>query len=281
MVKVKEIHLPTGKAVPVLGIGTWEMAEDPKKRAKEIEALRLGLDLGMSLIDTAEIYGNGKSEELIAEAIGDRRKEYYLVSKIFPQNATLKGTLIACENSLRRLKTDHLDLYLLHWRGSVPLEETFQAFQKLKDKGMIIDFGVSNFDVDDMEEAFTTPGGNQIASNQVLYNLKARGIELDLLPFCQNRDIPIMAYTPLGHRGRLYHHPLLKKIAERHSATPAQIALAWVLRQKKVLTIPKASSPEHMKENFNSLKIKLTSEDLSDLDKEFPPPSKKIPLETV
>lgn len=257
------------------------MAVDPSKRADEIGAIRLGIDLGMSLIDTAEIYTNGRAEELIAEAVGNRRKEVFLVSKVMPLHATRQGTIQACESSLRRLKTDYLDCYLLHWRGSVPLEETLEAFQALKHKGKILDYGVSNFDVSDMEEAEKLPGGDKIATNQVLYNLIARGIERKLLPFCQSSHIPIMAYSPFGHDAKLLEHPVLKSIAVRHSATSAQVALAWVLRQTGVIVIPKASTTAHIKQNHAALELQLTHDDLTALDKAFPLPSKNSPLELL
>jgi len=247
----------------------------------EITALRLGLDLGMTLIDTAEMYGEGAAEELIGEAIAGRRDEVFLVSKVYPHNATLRGTPAACERSLRRLKTDCLDLYLLHWRGAVPLAQTLSAFQALKKAGKIRDYGVSNFDMADMEEAWALPGGNEIVTNQVLYNLVHRGIEWDLLPWCGQEGIPIMAYSPVEQasdeqRG-LLHHAALKQIASRHEATPAQVALAWLL-QKKVVVIPKAGNPEHVRENRAALDLTLTDKDLADLDAVFPPPQRKKSL---
>ena len=278
--KMKTVQLFSGRSVPVLGQGTWEMGEDSTKRKEEIEALRVGVELGMSLIDTAELYGNGASEELISEALGNQRKEVFLCSKVLPDHASLKGTIQACENSLRRLRTDYLDLYLLHWKGSIPLDETLEAFQYLKQAGKILDYGVSNFDVDDMEEAISLPGGDEIATNQVLYNLMRRGIEWDLIPLCQERKMPIMAYSPI-ERGSLLSNSVLKAIASRHSVTPSQIALAWVLRQKGVIAIPKASKPEHVIENRAALEIKLTEEDLRELDQAFPPPKRKVALEII
>jgi diketogulonate reductase-like aldo/keto reductase len=258
------------------------MGEDLAKRGTEIAALRLGLDLGMALIDTAEMYGEGAAEELIGEAIASRRAEAFLVSKVYPHNATRSGTVAACDRSLRRLRTDYLDIYLLHWRGSVPLAETFDAFQSLKRAGKIRDYGVSNFDVDDLEEAFALPGGNEIVTDQVLYNLKHRGIERDLLPRCRAQNLPVMAYSPIEHSARqqkgMLDQPMLRSIASRHGATPAQVALAWLLRQQ-VVVIPKASNPEHVRENHGALKLVLTEGDLAELDRAFPPPRKKIPLE--
>jgi diketogulonate reductase-like aldo/keto reductase len=258
------------------------MGENLRDRGHEIAALRLGLDLGMTLVDTAEMYGEGAAEELIGEAIVDRREDVFLVSKVYPHNATREGTVQACERSLRRLRTDYLDLYLLHWRGAVSLAETLGAFQSLKQSGKIRDYGVSNFDVDDMNEAFALPGGSDIAANQVLYNLLHRGIERDLLPWCREQRIPVMAYSPIEHsaRGqkRMLDLPQLKAVASRHGATSAQIALAWLLQQD-VIVIPKAANPAHVRENAGALKIKLTQEDLTELDRAFPPPKKKVALE--
>jgi diketogulonate reductase-like aldo/keto reductase len=258
------------------------MGEDWKTRDTEIAALRIGLDLGMSLIDTAEMYGEGAAEELVGDAIAGRRTEVFLVSKVYPHNATGTGTMAACDRSLRRLKTDYLDLYLLHWRGAVPLAETLEAFQSLKRAGKICDYGVSNFDVDDLEEAFALPWGDEIATDQVLYNLKNRGIELDLLPRCRAINLPIMAYSPIEHSRRgqkgMLDDPALKSVASRHNATPVQVALAWLLHQQ-VVVVPKASNPEHVRENGGALDIVLTKEDLLDLFQAFPPPRKKIPLE--
>jgi diketogulonate reductase-like aldo/keto reductase len=282
MSSVPTLPLPSGREIPVLGQGTWRMAEDPAKRKTEIAALRLGLDLGMTLIDTAEMYGEGAAEELIGEVIADRRPEVFLVSKVYPHNATRRGAVAACQRSLKRLRTDYLDIYLLHWRGQVPLTETLEAFQSLKKAGAIRDYGVSNFDVDDMEEALALPGGSEIVTNQVLYNLEHRGIEYDLLPWCRERGIPIMAYSPIGHSGtekeELLGNRTVKSIAERHGTTPAHVALAWLL-QRAVVAIPKASSLDHVRENRAALEVKLTKQDFIALDETFPPPQAKIPLE--
>jgi diketogulonate reductase-like aldo/keto reductase len=228
------------------------------------------------------MYGEGTAEELVGEAIAGRRAEVFLVSKVYPHNATRRGAVTACERSLQRLGTDYLDLYLLHWRGAVPLAETLEAFQSLKQMSKIRDYGVSNFDVDDMEEAFALSGGDEIATNQVLYNLVHRGIELGLLPWCRERDLPIMAYSPIGHSAReqrkMFDRPQLKSVATRHHATPAQVALAWLL-QRDVIAIPKASNPEHVRENRAALDLILTKKDFEELDQAFPPPRKKIPLE--
>jgi diketogulonate reductase-like aldo/keto reductase len=276
--KMKRLTLPSGKEVPVLGQGTWKMGEDSAKRLSEIAALRLGLDLGMTLIDTAEMYGQGGSEELIAEAIDGRRADIFLVSKVYPHNATRQGAVAACDRSLRRLKTDYLDLYLLHWRGSVPLMETIDAFQSLKAAGKIRDYGVSNFDREDMEEAAGVPGGQAIATNQVLYNLMRRGVEWALLPWCRQRKIPIMAYSPI-EQGRLSSK--VAALARRRGVTPVQVALAWLLHQEGVIVIPKASSQSHVRENRAALDLTLTDVDLAELDKLFPPPRGKSSLEML
>lgn len=279
---MKKLPLPSGREIPILGQGTWRMAENPAKRKTEIAALRLGLDLGISLIDTAEMYGEGAAEELIGEAIAGRRAEVFLVSKVYPHNATQQGAIQACERSLRRLQTDYLDCYLLHWRGSVPLSETMEAFQTLRRAGKILDYGVSNLDIDDMEEAFALPGGAELVTNQVLYNLVHRGIEWDLLPWCQEHGVPVMAYSPIGHSGAekkaLLENRTVNLIAKRFGATPAQVALAWLL-QRDVVAIPKASSPEHVRENRAALDLKLIRKDFLDLDEPFPPPQGKVPLE--
>jgi diketogulonate reductase-like aldo/keto reductase len=277
---MRTVRLPSGRPIPVLGQGTWRMGENRAKRRVEIAALRLGLDLGMTLIDTAEMYGEGGAEEVIAEAIGNRRENVFLVSKVYPHNATRRGTIEACERSLRRLKTEALDLYLLHWRGSVPLMETLEAFQSLKQTGKIRDYGVSNFDYSDMEEASHMPGGEGIATDQVLYNVMRRGIEWDLLPWCRDRGIPIMAYSPI-EQGGMAGDPDLKAIASRHGATPAQVALAWLLQQEGIIVIPKAGNEAHVRENRAALDLVLTDQDLTDLNRAFPPPRKKTALETT
>ena len=277
---MKTVRLPSGRSVPTLGQGTWGLGEDRAKRQAEIAALRLGLELGMTLIDTAEMYGEGAAEKLIAEALKGRRAEVFLVSKVYPYNATRGGAVEACERSLRRLKTEYLDLYLLHWRGSVPLAETLEAFHSLKQMGKILDYGVSNFDLADMEEALALPGGAEIATDQVLYNLLRRGIEWDLLPWCRTRGLPIMAYSPI-EQGSLLTDAQLKLIAARHDATPAQVALAWLLRQDGLIVIPKAAKVAHVRENHAALELRLTDEDLEELDRAFPPPRQKVPLEMI
>ena len=283
--KVRTTQLPSGRSIPVLGQGTWNMGEDTSQRQAEVDALRLGLNLGMNLIDTAEMYGEGGAEEVVGLAIEDRpRAEVFIVSKVYPHNATRRGVIEACARSLRRLKTGYMDLYLLHWRGDVPLTETLEAFEFLKDKGEIRDFGVSNFDLDDMEEAYALPGGDEICTNQVLYNLAHRGIEWNLLRWCQERKIPIMAYSPVGQdaagKRRLFTNRAVKGIAARHDATPPQIVLAWLLRRPELVVIPKAIQPQHIRENRAAHDIELTDQDLRELDKAFPPPDRKILLET-
>jgi diketogulonate reductase-like aldo/keto reductase len=274
------MDLPSGENVVVLGQGTWTMGEKRKRRAEEIAALRLGLDLGMTLIDTAEMYADGGAEEVVGEAIQGRRAEVFLVSKVLPHHATRRGTVAACHASLKRLRTDRLDLYLLHWRERVPLEETLEGFQSLLRSGDIRYWGVSNFDTSDLEELVEIPGGRSVAANQVLYNLTRRGIEFELLPWCQARQIPIMAYSPI-EQGRLLANATLGRVAARHHATPAQVAIAWILRQQGILVIPKAGTADHVRQNHRALEVQLTPGDLDELDREFPPPSKKAPLEVL
>jgi len=272
--------LPSGERVSALGQGTWFMGEGRRSRADEIAALRLGIDLGLTLLDTAEMYGDGAAEELIAEAIAGRRDEVFIVSKVLPGNASKRGTAAACEQSLRRLDTDRIDLYLLHWRGHVPLGETVDALEGLVRAGKIRHWGVSNFDTSDMEELSRLPKGDQVKTNQVLYNLKSRGVEWDLLPWCRRRGIPLMAYSPVDHApGGLMNFPALKAVAVRHKATPVQIALAWLLRQDGVIVIPKAGNVAHVRENRAALDLELTPADLAELDRVFPPPHRKAPLD--
>ena len=273
------VTLPTGETVPALGQGTWRMGENPRQHAQEVAALQLGLDLGMSLVDTAEMYGDGGAEEVVAEAIKGRRDEVFLVTKVLPENASRRGTMAACERSLKRLQTDRVDLYLLHWRGSHPLEETLHAFQELERQGKVRHWGVSNLDVDDMEELTQLAGGDAVATNQVLYNLSRRGIEFDLVPWCRQRRIPIMAYSPI-EQGRLLTHRGLRDVAKRHEATPAQIALAWALQTGSIV-IPRARDEVHVRENRAALEIRLTAEDLAELDRVFPRPRGKRVLEML
>ncbi len=267
--------------MPVLGQGTWGMGEQRGAFDDEVAALRLGVDLGITLIDTAEMYGEGGAEMVVAEAITGRRDAVCLVSKVYPHNASRRGAVTACERSLKRLKTDRLDIYLLHWRGAEPLAETLEAFAALKQAGKILDYGVSNFDIDDMAEAAALPGGGAV-TNQVLYNLMNRGIAWDLLPWCRSRGIPVMAYSPFVSAPpaltRLLGNAALKAVASRHAATPAQTALAWLLHQPGVVAIPKAVRPAHVRANRAAYDLVLTADDLAELDRAFPPPRKKVPL---
>jgi diketogulonate reductase-like aldo/keto reductase len=275
-------RLLSGERVSRLGQGAWQIGEDKRKRAAEQDALRIGLQLGLNLIDTAEMYGNGRSEELIAEVIAGRRDRVYLVSKVLPENASRRGAVAACEHSLKRLKTDYLDMYLLHWRGSIPLEETLEAFTTLRDRGMIRHYGVSNFDVDDLTQARALRGGTGADTNQVLYNLEQRGVEWGLLPWSRKHGLALMAYSPLGSDSRrLRTHPVLKAMAARIGATPARIALAWLLRQPDVVVIPKASSEAHVRDNHAALELTLAAEDLAELDRSFPPPKGVTPLAMI
>jgi diketogulonate reductase-like aldo/keto reductase len=277
---MRTLKLPSGQLIPVLGMGTWQMGENTRNRQNEIDALRHGLDLGFSLIDTAEMYGEGGAEEVIAQAITNRRASVFLVSKVYPHNASKRGVIAACERSLRRLKTDYLDLYLLHWRGSVPLAETLEAFQALQQAGKISSYGVSNFNVGDMEEASQLKGGNAIATNQVLYNLMRRGIEWDLLPWCRQQGIPIMAYSPI-EQGRLLKHGTLNTIAQERGVSAAQVAIAWLLHQDNVIVIPKSSRIDHVEQNYAALNLKLSDDELTALDAAFPPPNKPVSLEML
>jgi diketogulonate reductase-like aldo/keto reductase len=271
-----QIILPDGESVPAYGQGTWHMGESRGRRADEAAALKLGIDLGITLIDTAEMYGNGGAEEITAEATAGKRDELFIVSKVLPHNASRQGTIEACERSLKRLKTDRIDLYLLHWRGSHPLAETLAAFDRLQRDGKIRRHGVSNFDRGDMEE-WVKAGGKAVASNQILYNLTRRGPEFDLIPWCRERNISIMAYSPI-EQGRMLGHKALGEVAARHGATAAQVALAWLLRQEGMMVIPKASRQEHVRENLGALELKLTDADLADLDRSFPRPKGRTSL---
>jgi len=273
-------QLPTGETVPALGLGTWTMGDSARRRKEEIAAMRLGLDLGMTLIDTAEMYASGVAEEVVGEAIAGRREKAFIVSKVMPQNASRRDTIAACEKSLKRLKIERLDLYLLHWPGSIPIAETVEGFTALKRAGNIRHWGVSNFDVKEMEELVAIPEGKEVASNQVMYNLNRRGIEYALIPWCEQRRIPIMAYSPLD-QGSLLRSRELANLAEKHGATVAQVALAWVLRQKNMIAIPKAGSEAHVRENHGALRVRLDAQDFEALDRGFPPPRKKKPLEST
>ena len=285
---MKTVALPDGERVPVLGQGTWRMGEKKRAHADEVAALRLGIDLGMKLIDTAEMYGDGGTERVVADAIEGQRDRVFIVTKVYPHNASRSELPKACERSLKRLRIDTIDLYLLHWRERTPpLEATVETFEKLRSSGKIKRWGVSNFDADDMKELFDICRRLRSiapATNQVLYNLENREIEFDLLPLLTRHSshvTPIMAYSPVGHGRGLLDNRTLKKIARRHDATPAQIALAWVLRQPGVIAIPKASDKSHVRDNAQSTDIKLTKEDLAGLDQEFPPPKSKKSLPTL
>ena len=270
--------LPDGTSVPALGQGTWHMGEGRESAEKEAAALRLGLELGMTLIDTAEMYGEGGAERVIARAITGRRDSVFLVSKVYPHNASRRGVPAACERSRQRLGTDVIDLYLLHWRGSIPLAETVEAFEALRQEGKIRYWGVSNFDLDDMAEVAALPHGGDCATNQVLYNPNTRGIEFDLLPWCEQHRMPIMAYSPVGQGGSLLKSRALGEVARRHGATPAQIAIAWSLRRPGVICIPKSSDTEHVQQNAAAADIQLTADDLAQIDAAHPPPQRKQSL---
>ena len=272
-----QVTLPNGESVPAFGQGTWHMGEDRRRASDEEAALKLGIELGMTLIDTAEMYGNGAAEEIVARAGAGRRDELFIVSKVLPYNASQKGVVEACERSLRRLKTDRIDLYLLHWRGSVPLPETLAAFARLQRDGKIRHHGVSNFNINDMKEWVGLAGGASVATNQILYNLGRRGPQFELIPWCRERGIAIMAYTPLD-QGRILGNRTLREVAARHGATAAQVALAWLLRQDGVIVIPKATSAEHVRDNRGALGLALDADDLAALDRAFPPPKGRTAL---
>ena len=278
---MREVLLPNGARVPALGQGTWQIGED-KQRAKEEEAaLAAGIDLGMTLIDTAEMYGSGKSEELIGRVIKGQREKVFLVSKVYPQNASRTGIPAACARSLQRLGVQKIDLYLLHWPGSVPLAETVAALEKLVAEQKIGAWGVSNFDTGLMAELAAVPGGKNCAANQVLYHPDSRGIEYDLLPYCADRKISVMAYSPLGHSGAPLRSPALAKVAQRHGATPAQVAIAWGLRHPHVISIPKAGNPAHVAENAKAAELLLSADDLAAIDAAHQPPRRKQSLDML
>jgi len=266
------VTLASGVAVPALGLGTWHMGERRGQRKDEVAALSLGLDLGMTLIDTAEMYGEGGAEEVVGEAIAGRRDEVFVVSKVYPHNASRKGVAAACERSLKRLRTDRIDLYLLHWRGSVPLADTVAGFEALRRAGKIRHWGVSNLDRDDMEELRLVAGGEGCAANQILYNLGRRGPEWDLIPDCLAHRVAVMAYTPI-EQGRIGRHAALKEIAAARGASPIQVALAWVLSREGVIAIPKATRLDHVRENRAALDLALSDDEMARLDRAFPPPT--------
>lgn len=279
-------ELRNGIVLPSLGMGTWNMGDRSDRRREEIESLRTGIEHGLKVVDTAEMYGNGRSESLVGDALEGIRDKAYLVTKVLPSNASRKGIPEACRNSLRRLKTDHIDLYLLHWSGSYPLSETIEAFEKLRDEGLIRDWGVSNFDVKDMDKLFATSGGDRCLANQILYSLEHRGVEFDLLGQDQKRQVTTMAYSPIGQGAELLRNPVLVEIAktcetDAGPATPAQVALAWVLRQPNLIAIPKASTVKHQRLNEAAQTLKLSDEVLARLDQAFAPPRHHVPLEVI
>jgi diketogulonate reductase-like aldo/keto reductase len=279
---MRTVTLPGGETVPAVGQGTWYMGERSRDAAREADALRLGIDLGMTLIDTAEMYASGGAEAVVARAVAGQRDRVFIVSKVLPQNASRTGVPAACERSLKRLQTDRIDLYLLHWRGGHPLAETVAAFEALKAAGKIRYWGVSNLDVADMEELMAVPGGTACATNQVLYHPDSRGIEFDLLPWCTQHSTPIMAYSPLGHNvQRLVRSPALKAVAARHGVTPAQVAIAWGLRSGTVISIPKAADTAHVRENAAAADLVLTQQDLAEIDAAHRPPARKKPLDLL
>ncbi|MSP01677.1 MAG: aldo/keto reductase [Acetobacteraceae bacterium] len=276
------VTLSSGDQVSALGQGTWYMGDRKTETAREVAALRLGMDLGMTLIDTAEMYADGGAERIVAEAVEGRRDEAFIVSKVYPQNASRAGVPAACERSLKRLKTDRIDLYLLHWRGGHPLAETVAAFEALKQAGKIRHWGVSNLDTGAMEELSQVPGGGNCAANQVLYHPASRGIEYDLLSWCADRKVAVMAYSPLAHTtSRLLRSPALVEVAKRHGVTSAQVALAWGLRHPHVISIPKASDPVHVRENAAAIGIELTAQDLAEIDASHRPPGRKQALDLL
>lgn len=277
---IPTVRMPSGESVPTLGQGTWNMGEDPALRREEIGSLRAGLDLGLRLIDTAEMYGEGRTETLVGEAIAGRRDEVFLVSKVYPHNASRKAMRAACGNSLKRLKTDRIDLYLLHWPGSVPLPETIQAFERLQRDGLIRAWGVSNLDTADMRELESLPGGGAVQTNQLLYNLTRRGIEWELLPWLRERRVPVMAYSPI-EQGRLTSDGRLAGFAQQRGMTAAQVGLAWLLARDDIIAIPKTASAARVAENTGSLAHPLDAESLAELDRLFPPPHGPVPLEVL
>ncbi|ACT07060.1 aldo/keto reductase [Dickeya chrysanthemi Ech1591] len=282
---IKQVKFPSGETVPAIGQGTWFMGESAQRKGSEVRALQAGIDLGMTLIDTAEMYADGGAEEVVGEAIHGRRERVYLVSKVYPHNAGGERAIAACERSLKRLQTDYIDLYLLHWRGGIPLVDTIAAMERLQQSGKIRRWGVSNLDTDDMAELWSYRGGEQCQTNQVLYHLGSRGIEYDLLPWCQQRQLPVMAYCPLAQAGQLRYdlltHPAVVQVAQQQALTPAQVLLAWVIRQSGVIAIPKASTLAHVTENAAALEVTLSPEHFAILDAAYPAPYRKQPLDVV
>ncbi|UVC06704.1 aldo/keto reductase [Rhizobium sp. TH2] len=280
MTAIPTVIFPNHAKVPALGQGTWNMGEHVSEAGREIDSLRGGIDLGMTLIDTAEMYAEGGAERIVGQAIKGRRDDVFLVSKVYPWNASRQGTIDACDRSLTRMGVDRIDLYLLHWRGEHPLAETVEAFETLKTSGKIGAWGVSNFDTSDMEELVSVPGGETVATNQILYNLARRGPEFDLLPWCRNRNIPVMAYSPIEQGALAKNHDLIR-IAKAYQATSAQLALAFLIRQGNVIAIPKTSSVHRAKENRDAVALQVADEDWAALDAAFPPPNRKRPLEMI
>lgn len=274
---MKTVTLPGGEHVPALGLGTWRMGENDRMRDAEVAAIRHAINAGVQLIDTAEMYGEGGAESVLGEAMIGHRDDLFIVSKVYPHNASYDGAIAACERSLKRLGTDRIDLYLLHWPGSTPLEETISGFEDLVRGGKIRHWGVSNFDTDLIQTLHDIDGGSSCAANQVLYHLGIRGIEWDLLPWCQNHAMPVMAYSPLG-QGEILDHPALAEVAERHDVAPAAIALAWSIRLDGVISIPKSVRTERIDENLAAMDVDLTAEDLATLDEAFSPPDAPSPL---
>lgn len=283
---MKTILLPDGTAIPKIGQGTWYLGDDPAARNEEISALRKGVSLGMTLIDSAEMYGNGRSEKLVGEAIASlKREELFLVSKVYPHHAGRDDIFRCCDASIRRMNAGYLDLYLLHWRGSIPLSETVECMEELVKRGKIRRWGVSNFDTDDMEELFRVKNGERCAVNQVLYHLGSRGVEYDLLPWLKNHGVPLMAYCPLAQAGVLRRSLLTDRtvlqLAERHQVSPVQILLAFVVSRENVFAIPKSSTVEHTVQNAAAGDIILSEEEIEKLNKAFPAPSSKTFLDIV
>ncbi len=277
---MKTVTLPSGERVPAFGMGTWHIGDNPAARQEEVATLRLGLERGIRLIDTAEMYGDGRSERLIAEALEGRRDQAFLVSKVLPSNASRRGTVAACDRSLSRLQTDRIDLYLLHWPGSVPVAETMEAFQALQQAGKIRYYGVSNFDLSEMKELWSVASGQAVATNQLLYNLSRRQIEWELQPWLRKHRIPVMAYSPI-EQARLIQDSKLAAFARRHGLSPAQAALAWLLAQDDVIVIPKTGRRERLIENLGALEHPLTAAQLAELDRLFPPPLTPSPIEML
>ena len=281
---MNSVTLPDGSLLPALGLGTWRMGESARSRDAEVAAVRLAIDIGYRVIDTAEMYGEGGAEEVVGEAVAQAvragtvtREQLFIVSKVYPHNANRQGVVAACERSLKRLALDHIDLYLLHWPGPHPLRDTVAGFEALRQRGSIRHWGVSNFDTDEMDALIAVPAGDRCAANQVYYSLSARGVEFDLLPWQRERAMPLMAYCPLD-RGGLVADPALQAVAKRHAATASQIALAALMAQAGVMVIPKAVREAHLRENLAAAALRLTAADLAEIDVRFPAPRRKLPL---